>query len=208
MRKILSCFILVLALSACSILPEREPINYFSIILDSPPSSLIAKRNSSTLKINSPTVSEAYETTRFYVRDKGEQFYVSDSERFLSKPADLIGEALRQWFSKTGPWKTVLSPNSIAASQYQMIVYVPEIYADFRENPANSILSMEVSIIRSSNSQVVYHREFRAVTPIETKDANGLAASYKAGLTSILTQMTTDLQKRFSGSGGSKKKRS
>ncbi len=207
MRKIISCFILLLALSACSILPEREPINYFSIILDSPPSSLIAKRNSSTLKINAPTVAEAYETTRFYIRDKGEQFYVSDAERFLSKPADLIGEALRQWFSKTGPWKTVLSPNSIANSQYQMIVYIPEIYADFRETQASSILSMEVSIMRSGNSQVVYHREFRAVTPIETKDANGLAASYKAGLTSILTQLTTDLQRSFGGSGSSKKKK-
>ncbi len=185
-------------LAACSILPEKPALNYYGLILDNPPSYLTSHRKiNATLRINPPTIAQAYETNRFYVRGNGERFYTSDVNRFLSKPNELIGESLRQWIEKTGPWRTVLSPNSIVSADYQMIVFISDLYADTRDNTACSVITMEVSVLRGSNNQLVFHRNFHQVTPLSQKDAGGLVGSYKEGLTRIFTELSVDLQKKF-----------
>ncbi len=197
-RLIFTCLVLaLLSLAGCSILPERPALNYYGLILESPPPSMIKKNTRSSIRINPPTVSEAYSTARFFIRGEGEQFYQSDENRFLTQPGDLIGEAMRNWFSKTGPWKTVLSPNSIAPTQYQMIVYVPQFYTNANADPPVTIISMEVSVIRSDTGSLAFHKNYHAESPVTESSANGLALSFRDTLTKILEEMTPELQKRF-----------
>ncbi|MCD8338632.1 MAG: ABC-type transport auxiliary lipoprotein family protein [Burkholderiales bacterium] len=194
-KLILAC--IALGLTGCSLLPERPPLNYFGLILDPPPASMIKKNSRASIRINPPTVSEAYGTSRFYIRGEGEQFYQSDENRYLTQPSELIGEAIRNWFSQTGPWKTVLSPNSIAPTSYQMIVYVPQFYTNASVNPPVAEISMEISVISSTSGSLVFHKNYKAETPVTENSANGLALAFKQSLTQILEEMTPELQKKF-----------
>lgn len=186
-------------LTGCSILPERPPLKYYGLDVGEPPLSCIAKRRLKTsIRVNLPRVATPYNSPKIYIKGKDNRFFVTDINRLMAPPNDLIGDALRAWLEKTGPWNTVISPNSLATPVYQLTVYVSDLFADTSSYPKEDFkISMEVSVIRSSDDKLMFHKNYTTITPIKAETMDAVVGSYCKGLSEVFVQISTDLNHTF-----------
>lgn len=188
---------LFLSLAGCSILPERPPLKFYGLILDTPPKASSANRLNASLVINPPEVASPFESTKFFILGKDERFYASDINRFVSQPSDLIGNSLRSWLDAVGPWKTILPPNSINVGNYQMTVFLQSFYADTRGDTGFTNISLEITVVQTKDGKLAFQKMFNQKTPIKEETAAALIQSYREGLTTIYTELTNDLNASF-----------
>ena len=184
--------IAALATSGCSILPERPALRYYGFTLKLPEQGN-PKKLLGSLMVNQPQVAEPYNGTKFFILEKEGRFYSTEVNRFVSPPADLIGAAVRQWVAQAGPFKSVLPPNSIANPDYQMIVYVSKLYADTAQSPSQTVINMQVSVIKTSNDRVIFSKNYNVTTPMEQPSIPSMMESYTKGVEKILSDLCFNL---------------
>lgn len=193
-RNLLSSFLL-LSMTGCSIFPERPPLKYYGLVIDVPSKQNSIKQLNASLVINPPVIASPFDSSKFFILGNDERFYASDENRFVSQPAELIGNSLRLWLEAYGPWDTILSPNSISSADYQMTIYLQSFYSDVREGRNNAVINMEVSVIKNSSNKLIFHHIYKEQTPIKEKTPTALVVSFREGLTKIFQDLTNSLDK-------------
>lgn len=186
-------------LAGCSILPDRPPLNYYDFSILTPPATVISsKKLPASVRVNLPDIATPYNSPKLYIKGKDNRFYATNINRLVASPNDIIGDDLRQWLDKTGPWSMVLAPNSLASPDYQMTIYVSELFANASvRQPGDTVISMGVSVTRASNDKLVFNKHYRIVTPIEQENIPALIKSYSVGFNSLFEELSKDLNNRF-----------
>lgn len=188
-------------LAGCSILPDRPPLNYYDFNITEPPAGVVsAKKLQASVRVNLPDIAAPYNGPKLFIKGKDSRFYSTDINRLVASPNEIIGNDLRQWLEKTGPWSLVLSPNSLASPDYQMTIYVSELYGDAAvKQPGDTVISMEVSVTRAADDKLVFHKNYRTVTPIAQDSISSLVDSYSVGMTKIFEDLSRNLNMKFVG---------
>lgn len=186
-------------LAGCSILPDRPPLNYYDFSILTPPATVISsKKLPASVRVNLPDIATPYNSPKLYIKGKDNRFYATNINRLVASPNDIIGDDLRQWLDKTGPWSMVLAPNSLASPDYQMTIYVSELFANASvRQPGDTVISMDVSVTRASNDKLVFNKHYRIVTPIEQENIPALIKSYSVGFNGLFEELSKDLNNRF-----------
>ena len=188
-----------IVLSGCSILPDRPPLDYYDFSISAPPASAIAsKKLQASVRVNLPDIATPYNTPKLYIKGKDNRFYSTNLNRLVASPNDIIGNDLRQWLDKTGPWSMVLAPNSLASPTYQMTIYIPELYADVSvRQPGETVISMEVSVTKAINDQLVFNKRYKVLTPISEKSIGSMIESFSTGFNQLFMDLSRDLNSKF-----------
>ena len=94
----------------------------------SPAETVISsKKLPASVRVNLPDIATPYNSPKLYIKGKDNRFYATNINRLVASPNDIIGDDLRQWLDRTGPWSMVLAPNSLASPDYQMTLYISEL---------------------------------------------------------------------------------
>ena len=186
-------------LAGCSILPDRPPLNYYDFSILTPPATVISsKKLPASVRVNLPDIATPYNSPKLYIKGKDNRFYATNINRLVASPNDIIGVDLRQWLDKTGPWSMVLAPNSLASPDYQMTIYISELFANASvQHPGDTVISMDVSVTKASNDKLVFNKHYRIVTPIEQESIPALIKSYSVGFNNLFEELSTDLNNKF-----------
>ena len=186
-------------LAGCSILPDRPPLNYYDFSILTPPATVISsKKLPASVRVNLPDIATPYNSPKLYIKGKDNRFYATNINRLVASPNDIIGDDLRQWLDKTGPWSMVLAPNSLASPDYQMTIYISELCANASvQQPGDTVISMDVSVTRASNDKLVFNKHYRIVTPIEQESNPAWIKSYSVGFNHLFEKLTQDLNHKF-----------
>ncbi len=165
-------------LAGCSILPDRPPLNYYDFSISPPAETVISsKKLPASVRVNLPDIATPYNSPKLYIKGKDNRFYATNINRLVASPNDIIGDDLRQWLDRTGPWSMVLAPNSLASPDYQMTLYISELFANASvQQPGDTVISMDVSVTRASNDKLVFNKHYRIVTPIEQESVPALSS--------------------------------
>lgn len=181
-------------LSGCSILPDRPPLKLYTLLNDvTPVKKATTERKLSSIRINSPMIAGPYDSTRCYVLGNQNRVYGTEINRFSASPGILIGEALRSYIEAEGPWKIVLSPNTLSASNYQLTAYLPKFYIDATKKPAQAIVEMEVSVIKGNSGKLVFHKTYLATSQVEEENMAGAVTGLDKSLKKIFSELVSDL---------------
>lgn len=186
-------------LAGCSILPDRPPLNYYDFSILTPPATVISsKKLPASVRVNLPDIATPYNSPKLYIKGKDNRFYATNINRLVASPNEIIGDDLRQWLDKTGPWSMVLAPNSLASPDYQMTIYVSELFANASvQQPGDTVISMDVSVTKASNDKLVFNKRYRIVTPIEQESIPALIKSYSVGFNNLFEALSKDLNNKF-----------
>ena len=124
-------------LAGCSILPDRPPLNYYDFSI-----SPLRKLSFLLRSFRHPSESTSRILPLLTIvlsytsRARTIAFYATNINRLVASPNDIIGDDLRQWLDRTGPWSMVLAPNSLASPDYQMTLYISELFANASSSAA------------------------------------------------------------------------
>ncbi|RKY09162.1 MAG: hypothetical protein DRP66_02895 [Planctomycetota bacterium] len=155
-------------------------------------------RGQGVLKVRRFVISSPFETHEFVYR-KAESRYVSDFyNRFLSPPAGLITEEVRQWLSESGVFANVVGAFSGVDYDYMLEGDILAVYGDHRgETESNAVMEIEFMLIDEHLKKdiIIFNRKYRSVQPTDDKSASSLAEGLNACLVEILTNLEADLRR-------------
>lgn len=183
------------ALGGCSILPDQPPLKFYGFLpQDADPGSTGISHPLSTLKVDPPLVAVPYDSQKIFVLGGDNRFFNSDINRLVAQPSALIGDAVRFSLRKRGPWKTVLTPNSLGNFDYELTVYVPEFFVDATSKPFKSVIQIEFSLTKASDGKLLLQRSYRSAADIKTDDMSGAIEAFQQSLNDILFKFNSELK--------------
>jgi ABC-type uncharacterized transport system auxiliary subunit len=195
MLKSVLLFLLPLALTACSILPQRPANDYYTLNIPPLSESTAVKRIPASVQIYTPRMNPAYSGNNIYILGADSRVYKSDISRFVTDPVNMIESILRSQFDKYGPWKQVLPPNSTTAADYSLIVSVDRFYGSTKELPARAYVSMTVQAVNNRTGRSIFLQTFASSAPVADKTTDGLVAAFSRALGSCLQSLQDSLAK-------------
>jgi ABC-type uncharacterized transport system auxiliary subunit len=185
--------LLPLALTACSILPQRPANDYYALNVPALSADTSVKQIPASVQIYTPRMNPAFSGNNIYVLGADDRVYKSDISRFITDPANMIESILRTQLEKYGPWKQVLPPNSTTAADYSLIAAVDRFYGSARETPAQAYVSMTFQVIKNQTNRNIFLQTFSSSVPVTGQTTDSLVRALSLALGNCLQSLQISL---------------
>lgn len=182
-------------LAGCSV-PEREFPLRRQYVLDVNRTGERSAAGSGVLKVRRFRISNPFEGTSFVYRTGGVSYESDFYNGFLSPPAAMVTEEVRQWLGVSGVFGTVVDAGSHADARYALEGNIVVLYGDYSDaEKPEAVMEIQVFLFDEAGpaSPVVFSSSYRAVSPIESNSPAALAAGLNDCLEKILKEIELDL---------------
>lgn len=148
----------VALLAGCSILspPQSEPAN--AILSKVPDQVPFEPGQASTLLVQRPEISPAYDTPRMVYTVKPYQLAYYRDNQWAETPAQMIQPLLVRTLQQTGFFQAILNSPDSGQASYTLRTEVAELVQDYTRSPPSARLVLHLQLFDESG-QVVAERE-------------------------------------------------
>jgi cholesterol transport system auxiliary component len=153
-----------------------------------------------TLQVRPFRVAAPFDQKSFVYRLKDQQYEVDYYHEFVTQPALLLTDIIRQNLEDSGPFKTVLSPFSLVEPDYFIEGQATELTGDFQDKTQpQAVMTIQFWLIQTQTkpAQLVWHQSYHATVPLPDSSPQALAAGWTKTLQQILDRLRTDLRSKI-----------
>jgi cholesterol transport system auxiliary component len=176
MKHLIAAALLSL-LAACS-LPLTAPqadITH-TLTLSAQASVPLAIPVGSTIQVAAPTAAPGYDTPAMAYRPSAHELRYFARQRWIDRPARLLGQALMDGFSAGGA--RALAPGSGVRTDYRLLSELLQLEQDFTRQPSRVVLSVRLQLVDVGSRRVLGCRTLRLEQAAASDDpAGGVAAA-------------------------------
>ncbi len=173
----------VLAMTACTILPERQTINIrqYSLPLVSEAVSEPANADAGVLLISRPRANKAFDTLLMAYRyDLAEVSYYSES-RWVDSPAQLISDGLQTQLEKQGLFAATVPQGTPVSADWRLELELLSFVQDYSASDPVFNVELRVRLINVLERNIAATKVFSAVEPMRSSNAEaGVDAAVRA----------------------------
>lgn len=131
---------------------------------------------SSTLQVAAPTAAPGYDTPAMAYRPSTHELRYFAHQRWIDRPARLLGQALMDGFSAGGA--RVLAPGSGVRADYRLISELLQLEQDFTRQPSRIVLSVRLQLVDVRDGRLLGSRTLQLEQAAASDDpAGGVAAA-------------------------------
>ena len=185
---------LVCALSACA--PTKPSADTTTWLIA--PKRLGEARKPNTdfwLKMGAVSVNGPFDSKSMVYRLSDQRYEKDFYSGYVSTPAEMIGNATRQWISDANIFRATLNQSNTFFPYYTLQVSVTEFYGDYRSQ-GEAVVSMEFYLtMLSSGSQnpILMTNRYTQRVPLKDNRPESLANGLQQAMASILQRYENDL---------------
>ncbi|MCP5426369.1 MAG: membrane integrity-associated transporter subunit PqiC [Gammaproteobacteria bacterium] len=184
----------ILLAAACSLgKPIPQATTY---VVEPPPPASVLPHRAQTLRMGRVRVAPAFAGQPLVVRVDGTRYSADFYNTFIAEPAGLFGARMAEWLAQSGPFDTVLQPDSTTPAAYALEAVVTELYGDFSPgHPPVAVLTIQFTLIDLQGLTPQARLERTIGRRIELAEAtpNALVLGYGQALGEILTELAPQL---------------
>ena len=183
-------------LAGCSA-PQRETPLRRQYVLDVNSAGGKLEAGSGVLKVRRFRISSPFEGTSFVYRTGGVSYESDFYNEFLSPPAAMITEEVRQWLGASGIFGTVVDAGSHADARYALEGNIVALYGDYSDaGKPEAVMEIQVFLLDEAGpaSSVAFSNGYRVVSSLESNSPAALAAGLNDCLEKILKEIERDLR--------------
>lgn len=175
MKHLIAAALLSL-LAACS-LPLTAPQADITHTLALPAQARIplAVPVGSTIQVATPTAAPGYDTAAMAYRPSAHELRYFARQRWIDRPARLLGQALMDGFSAGGA--RVLAPGSGVRADYRLLSELLQLEQDFTRQPSRILLAVRLQLVDVGKRRVLGSRTLRLEQAAADDPAGGVAAA-------------------------------
>lgn len=178
----------------------RAPAVELFVLDYTPPSFEGLSPIDAVLRVNSFSVSQAFDTTAMvYKKGKyGTQQY--NYSRWRSNPADIVADHLLADLTGAGIFEAVLPYSSTHRARFQLDGRVEKFY-ELNEGTGRAVLGVSVTLLDNEGGTpgtVLLQKSYEAMEPMAEDTANGLAAAMSRAMKSVSERIITDVHEAAS----------
>jgi uncharacterized lipoprotein YmbA len=185
---------LVCALSACA--PTKPSADTTTWLIA--PKRLGEARKPNTdfwLKMGAVSVNGPFDSKSMVYRLSDQRYEKDFYSGYVSTPAEMIGNATRQWISDANIFRATLNQSNTFFPYYTLQASVTEFYGDYRSQ-GEAVVSMEFYLtMLSSGSQnpILMTNRYTQRVPLKDNRPESLANGLQQAMASILQRYENDL---------------
>ena len=191
------CGLLLLAFfcAGCVTLERSYPDKrYFMIdVQDSKGSNSDGSR---VLSVPNLHISPRYADRSFIYRTSETEYEADFYNQFLSAPATMISEELRQALAEAAPFKFVLGPSSSLPANYVLEGSINLLYGDFRNfNAPAAVLEIELFLHNGdpAKTSLVMQKRYHRSVRLKERSPEALVQGWNQALAQIVATFVADL---------------
>jgi len=176
--------------------PEREWPLRRQYVLDVNRAGERPAAGSSVLKVRRFRISSPFEGTSFVYRTGGVSYESDFYNGFLSPPAAMITEEVRQWLGASGAFGTVVDAASRADAPWVLEGNIVALYGGYTDaGKPEAVMEIQIFLLDEAGpaSPVAFSGNYRAVSALESNSPAALAAGLNDCLQNILKEIERDL---------------
>jgi cholesterol transport system auxiliary component len=151
-----------------------------------------------TLLVSSLRISPRYADKGFVYRTSDAGYEADFYNQFLTPPDTMISEEVRKGLAASPAFKYVVGPASQLQPNFVLEGSVNALYGDFRNlNGPSAVLEIEFFLHNedSANPGVVLQKRYAKTVALSGRSPEALVKGWSQALGSILTELSSDLQK-------------
>jgi uncharacterized lipoprotein YmbA len=185
---------LVCALSACA--PTKPSADTTTWLIA--PKRLGEARKPNTdfwLKMGAVSVNSPFDSKSMVYRLSDQRYEKDFYSGYVSTPAEMIGNATRQWISDANIFRATLNQSNTFFPYYTLQASVTEFYGDYRSQ-GEAVVSMEFYLtMLSSGSQnpILMTNRYTQRVPLKDNRPESLANGLQQAMAGILQRYENDL---------------
>jgi len=185
---------LVCALSACA--PTKPSADTTTWLIE--PKRLGEARKPNTdfwLKMGAVSVNGPFDSKSMVYRLSDQRYEKDFYSGYVSTPAEMIGNATRQWISDANIFRATLNQSNTFFPYYTLQASVTEFYGDYRSQ-GEAVVSMEFYLtMLSSGSQnpILMTNRYTQRVPLKDNRPESLANGLQQAMAGILQRYENDL---------------
>jgi ABC-type uncharacterized transport system auxiliary subunit len=151
------------------------------------------------LSVNNLYISPRYADRNFIYRTSETEYETDFYNQFLSAPATMISEEVRQALAAARLFKAVLGPSNPLPAKYVLEGSVNVLYGDFRNLRAPAaVLEIEFLLHNEDPTQneIVMQKRYRRSVPLSERTPEALVKGWNQALAEIIAMFVNDLDQR------------
>lgn len=154
-------------------------------------------RGTSVLSVPNLYISPRYADRNFIYRTSETEYEADFYNQFLSAPATMISEEVRQTLASAAPFKFVVGSTNSLIPNYVLEGSINVLYGDFR-NPAAPAAVMEIEFFlhneNPGNPGMVLQKRYRESVPLKETSPEALVRGWSEALEGIIDVFVADLR--------------
>ncbi len=168
---------LLLALGACTLLPESEPMHVHVLPAFpsewSPPPPLDA-----TLRVETPAASASLSGNRILVMPGDNRLSVYQGARWSDPTPQLVRDRLIEAFQQIGGFTAVFDENSRLPADMALASDLRAFHSVYTNDRPEAVIRLDVRLVDESDGRLVASRRFEQREPSEATDVEAVVAAF------------------------------
>ena len=183
MRASLALLALALAVSACGVIPKREPTSIFQPTIPASAPHADWPQASWSLLVPKPMASAYFDNDRIAVRPPQGEITVYKSSAWTDTAPDMVQGALLHRFEDSGKILSVARPGSGVRGDFQLQTELRN-FESVYTGPGRPEVRVEIyaKLVKTSDGAVVAARAFSETEAAATEDVGSVANAFGAAL--------------------------
>ena len=197
-RLVAPVLLLSLFCSGCVSLERSYPEKRYFVIDIGDSAQPSNPAGNQTLLVSSLRISPRYADKGFVYRTSDAGYEADFYNQFLTPPDTMISEEVRKGLAASPAFKYVVGPASQLQPNFVLEGSVNALYGDFRNlNGPSAVLEIEFFLHNedSANPGVVLQKRYAKTVALSGRSPEALVKGWSQALGSILTELSSDLQK-------------
>lgn len=185
-----------LVLAACSIgKPVQQPTTYV-VEPPGPAQRLSGSHTSAIVRMGGVRIAAAFSGNALVYRTDDATFVSDPYQAFIADPRAMLGSQMASWLDRSGPFRTVVQPDSALSANYMLEVTITDLYGDFRPGrPAAAVMTAQFALVdvNAVGSGLVFGRTITRRVPLQQSLPDALVRGYGQALAEILSELVGEL---------------
>ena len=183
----------------CVTLERSYPADQRYFMIEAQDGKSLSSEGTHILSVQNLYISPRYADRNFIYRTSETEYETDFYNQFLSEPATMISEEVRQALAATRLFKIVLGPSNSQPANYLLEGSVNVLYGDFRNLRAPAAV-MEIEFLLHNENQtqneIVMQKRYRRSVPLSERTPEALVKGWNQALAEIIAMFVNDLDQR------------
>jgi cholesterol transport system auxiliary component len=173
--KTIAAIVVGLLISACNVLPEREPVDLFQL-----PAASISKNSGTSisggLRLLTPDSSDALGGTRLLILDNN-IFQAWPAARWAAPIPQLWRDWLLDAFWQDGRFNSLSTDSTVLQAELSLNGMLRAMHAENIDGRMTAVIRFDAQLINTSSRQIIASQRFETREPLNGNSANASVAA-------------------------------
>ncbi|HBZ92375.1 MAG TPA: hypothetical protein DEO91_01365 [Pseudomonas sp.] len=174
--KHLTLLLAAALLSACSLLPQSEPLDIYLLPGSALPDQ--TQRVDWSLRVNSPVSSQLLDGTRIVVLPEPGLVNTYQGVRWSERTPQLLRSRLLDAFQDDGRIQALSNEDQRLQADLELVSDLRSFHSEYRDGVPHALIRLEVSLVDTRSQQIIASRRFSASQAASDTSMTAVVAAF------------------------------